>query len=140
MHEHITHVIDRELNGGKEISHADWDHHSRILDAGAGQGDPGILERIRAARRVADVVVGELITATDKDLAMDVYLGLVMSPYKAKSRPGVNEDDHLKLTAEKIIAKLRQSGWRLFRNSTSYQGHGHGRHMQPYQRCENCDD
>jgi hypothetical protein len=138
MHEHINHVIDRELNAGNELSSEEWNRNSRFLDTGFGDGDPAVLERIRRARRIADVVVGKLISATDEQLQTDIYIALTLSPYKAKGRAGVNDDAALRLAANKVVAKLRETGWRLFRNPPSYDGHS--QMSQPYKRCENCDD
>lgn len=142
MHQHVAHTIDRELYPTNPISDADWDHNMRVLEGSREFGDPPTIERIRASLNIADALVGKLVTASDEELRMSVYIALTLSPYKVRSRSDVNTDEAVGQAALQIVAKLREEGWRIMRNPPDYRGHGHTGHTlrtQPFPRCENCD-
>lgn len=142
MRQHVAHTIDRELFHTKPIWDADWDHNMCVLEGSREFGDPPTIERGRAALSIADALVGKLVKATDEELRMSVYIALTLSPYKVRSRYGVNSDEAVGEAARAIVAKLREDGWRIMRNPPSYRGHGHTGHTlrtEPLARCKNCD-
>lgn len=142
MRQHLAHTIDRELYPTKPIPDEEWEHNMRVLEGCREFGDPPTIERIRSALNIADALVGKLVSASDEELRMSVYIALTLSPYKVRSRSTVNTDEAVGQAARQIVAKLREDGWRIMRNPPSYRGHGHTEHTlrtQPPPRCKNCD-